>query len=148
MYDYEEEDPDQFIGEITLTIDALVKGARLPLQNPKKKKAGLLVLDDFVQVTKPSFIDYLRGGLQLNMVVAIDFTASNGIASQPSSLHFLNPQGPNQYQLAIAAISQILMAYDSDKHIAAFGFGGKPKWPAFCKPLPKVNHCFPLSGNP
>lgn len=38
---------------------------------------------------------------ELNFVVAIDFTASNGNPQQPSSLHYINPQAPNQYALAI-----------------------------------------------
>ena len=76
----------------------------------------------------PSFIDYLRGGLQFNMIVAIDFTASNGITVNPQSLHYINEEEPNQYQIAIMAISQILLNYDTNKRIAAFGFGSKPNF--------------------
>lgn len=90
-------------------------------------------------------MDYLRGGLQLNMFVAIDFTASNGNPKQPTSLHYFNPTAPNQYQTAILSIGDILMNYDSDKRIPAFGFGGKIKIPGM---LPQVSHCFALSGNP
>jgi len=118
----------------------------MPLNNPKEKKAGSLLLDDFNRVTRPSFIDYLRGGLQLNMVVAVDFTASNGVPKDPASLHFIHPAKPNQYQTAIHAISQILLSYDSDKRIAALGFGAKPKFANLKSPT--VNHCFALSGNP
>lgn len=56
-------------------------------------------------IQRPTFIDYLRGGLQLNMMVAIDFTGSNGDPKHANSLHFMNPLAPNQYQLAIAAIA-------------------------------------------
>lgn len=37
----------------------------------------------------------------MNFVVAIDFTGSNGNPTQPSSLHYIHPQRPNQYSLAI-----------------------------------------------
>jgi hypothetical protein len=97
-------------------------------------------------VKKPSFVDYLRGGLQLNMAVAIDFTGSNGIPKAPTSLHFMNPNAPNQYQIAISGISQILLSYDSDKRIAAFGFGAKTHFNGLNNNM--VNHCFPLSGRP
>jgi copine 5/8/9 len=40
-------------------------------------------------IEKPTFIDYLKGGMQINLCVAIDYTASNGEMSQASSLHFL-----------------------------------------------------------
>lgn len=91
-------------------------------------------------------MDYLRGGLQLNLSIAIDFTGSNGVPTHPTSLHFMNPSQPNQYQNAITAISRILLNYDSDKRIPCYGFGGKPHFPNMNSIV--VSHCFPLSGNP
>ena len=78
------------------------------------------------------------------MIVAIDFTGSNGSPKHPTSLHYFNPNAPNQYQTAILAIGQILMSYDFDKKIPAFGFGGKIKLPG---QQPQTSHCFALSGN-
>ena len=94
---------------------------------------------------KPTFLDYLRGGLQLNLSVAIDFTGSNGVPTYPTSLHYLNPTKPNQYQSAIMAVGNILLDYDYDKMIPAFGFGAKPKFSHYSG-SGKVSHCFPLSG--
>lgn len=102
------------------------------------------MLEKFQVVTMPTLIDYLRGGLQLNLVVAFDFTGSNGTPTQPSSLHYLNPMQPNQYQLTTKAIWDILSSYDSDQRIPAFAFGAKPKFPGFTQS--QANHCFPLSG--
>ena len=49
----------------------------------------------------------------MNFTVAIDFTASNGTPSTPSSLHYLNPYGtPNQYAAAIQAVGNIIQDYD------------------------------------
>lgn len=93
---------------------------------------------------KPTFMDYLRGGLQLNLSVAIDFTGSNGVPKSPSSLHYLNPMMPNQYQKAIMAVGSILMSYDYDQMIPAFGFGAKPRFPGYTTNA--TDHCFPLSG--
>ena len=78
------------------------------------------------------------------MSVAIDFTVSNGIPTQPSSLHYLNQYVPNQYQKAIMAVGSILLNYDYDKMVPAFGFGAKPKFPQMSQSI--VSHCFPLSG--
>ena len=80
------------------------------------------------------------------MIVAIDFTASNGSVKYPDSLHYMNPQAPNQYQMAIASITQILMSYDSDKRIPSFGFGGKTRFGGTLDT--QTSHCFVLSGNP
>jgi hypothetical protein len=57
----------------------------------------------------------------------------------------MNPNAPNQYQQAIFSIAQILMNYDSDKRIPAFGFGATTNFNGIKTP---VSHCFALSGNP
>ena len=77
------------------------------------------------------------------MIVAVDFTGSNGTPTSPNSLHYMNPTSPNQYQTAILAISGILMNYDTDKRIPCFGFGAQMNFPQ----LKGLSHCFPLSGN-
>jgi hypothetical protein len=40
---------------------------------------------------KPSLIDYLKGGEQINLSIAIDFTGSNGDPQSSTSLHYNNP---------------------------------------------------------
>ncbi|CAM6006454.1 unnamed protein product [Sphagnum balticum] len=58
----------------------------------------------------------------------------------------MKPQGLNHYQQAIVAIGSILLNYDSDKRIPAFGFGAKTRF--FDQRSNVVSHCFPLSGRP
>ena len=87
-----------------------------------------------------SFIDYLRGGMQINLWVAIDFTGSNGIPTLQNSLHYLGPN-PNQYETAIRACGDIVAYYDYDQKFPCFGFGGK------FYGADQVDHCFPLNGN-
>ena len=58
-----------------------------------------LVLENFTLFERPSFLDYLRGGIQVSIVCAIDYTASNGNPSSSSSLHYLGNN--NQYESAI-----------------------------------------------
>ena len=101
----------------------------------------------------PNFIDYLKSGLEINMVAAIDFTGnfelnmkgSNGIPSSPTSLHCYKNQ-PTQYQVVLKSIWQIIANYDSDKKIPAFGFGAKVNFPNIKSQ--SVNHCFPINDNP
>ena len=68
-----------------------------------------------------SFLEYVFGGCEIGLSVAIDFTLSNGAANKPSSLHYMNSQ--NEYLNAIKSVGNILQYYDSDKMIPAFGFG-------------------------
>ena len=90
------------------------------------KKAGTLYFNDFKVIENPNFVDYLRSGWQISLSVAIDFTASNGQLSDPSSLHVLNEK--NQYTKAIRQVGDILESYDQFKNFPCFGFGGIPRF--------------------
>jgi len=125
-------------------IEKLAAGKAFELHNPKNKTPGTLLVASLTKIYKPSFLDFLKGGLQLNMMVAIDFTESNKIPTDPNSLHHISEGQQNQYQKAINSIGEVLMQYDYDKKIPAFGFGAVP---TFISPNHPVSHCFPLSGN-
>ena len=88
-----------------------------------------------------SFLEYVFGGCEIGLTVAIDFTLSNGEPSKPGSLHYLDMQ-KNEYLQAIRSVGNILQYYDSDKQIPVLGFG------AAIPPYGNVaNHCFALNGN-
>lgn len=61
---------------------------------------------------QPSFVDYVSGGCEFNVTVAIDFTGSNGDPRQPGTLHYLHKDGQlNDYEKAIKAILTVLGTY-------------------------------------
>lgn len=74
----------------------------------------------------PPLVDYLGGGLDINLVVAIDFTASNGPPQGPGSLHYIGGGASslqrNQYLEAMSTIGTIIGEYGITE-IPAFGFG-------------------------
>lgn len=55
---------------------------------------------------------HTSGGSPATPQVGIDFTASNGNPLDPSSLHYINPMGSNEYLSAIWAVGQIIQDYD------------------------------------
>lgn len=71
------------------------------------------------------FIDYIYDGMQISMICAVDFTASNREPSDPRSLHYTGSPEPNQYQQALSASASIVAYYDSDKKFPVYGFGGE-----------------------
>jgi len=91
-----------------------------------------------------SFLDYVRGGTDLACTMAIDFTASNGNPGTSSSLHYIAPGGmyPNQYELAIQAVGDIIEDYDTDKLFPVLGFGAR------LPPDGRVSHMFFVNGHP
>jgi hypothetical protein len=98
-------------------------------------------VDHINVIEVPNFVDYLRSGWGISLMVAIDFTGSNGEINDPKSLHYMNAF--NQYEQAIQAVGAILEPYDTDKMFPVYGFGGIPRFMGEVN----VNHCFPLNGN-
>ena len=78
------------------------------------------------QVCQPSFIGYLRSGMNINLTIGIDFTGSNGAYTDSRSLHYLN-SGMNDYEKAIRSCGDIVAYYDDDQLFPVFGFGFKFK---------------------
>uniref|UniRef100_A0A8D2ZJJ4 Copine-3 n=1 Tax=Scophthalmus maximus TaxID=52904 RepID=A0A8D2ZJJ4_SCOMX len=106
------------------------------------KNSGVIVIKQCKVVKEYTFLDYIMGGCQINFTIAIDFTGSNGDPKSPLSLHYINPQGYNEYLAAIWAVGNVIQDYDSDKMFPAFGFGAQipPTW--------QVSHEFPINFNP
>uniref|UniRef100_A0A8C3RBQ7 Copine 5 n=1 Tax=Cyanoderma ruficeps TaxID=181631 RepID=A0A8C3RBQ7_9PASS len=131
-----------FIGEFTTSYRELARGQShfnvYEVWGPMSPQVTLL---SFAVEAEHTFLDYIRGGTQLNFTVAIDFTASNGNPSQPTSLHYLSPFQLNAYSLALRAVGDIIQDYDSDKMFPALGFGAK------VPPDGHVSHEFPLNGD-
>ncbi|KAL4582912.1 hypothetical protein LXL04_007473 [Taraxacum kok-saghyz] len=110
-------------------------------QEREKVLKGKLYVDGFIEKPLYSFLDYISSGFELNFMVAIDFTASNGDPRRQDSLHYIDPSGRlNAYQQAIMDVGEVIQVYDSDKMFPAWGFGGR----MYTGP---VSHCFNLNGS-
>ncbi|XP_066469100.1 copine-9 [Tiliqua scincoides] len=153
VYDWDRDGSHDFIGEFATSYRELSRAQNqftvYEVSNPRKKckkkkyiNSGTVTLLSFAVQSEFTFVDYIRGGTQLNFTVAIDFTASNGIPSQPTSLHYMSPYQLSNYAMALKAVGEIIQDYDSDKLFPAYGFGAK------VPPDGKVSHQFPLNNNP
>ncbi|ETI39847.1 hypothetical protein F442_14439 [Phytophthora nicotianae P10297] len=151
--DWEKNGKHQFIGSCTIKAAEFVTGElrsmdlinreRQAKKGKRYKNSGMLILEQIEMFKQHTFAEYLRGGCEVSLIVGIDYTASNGSPSDPSSLHYMggNYQGQmNDYQAAISATGAILEPYDSDKRFPVYGFGGLVSG--------VVNHCFPLTFDP
>ena len=100
-------------------------------------------------VNQPSFIGYLRSGMNINLTIGIDFTGSNGIYTDSRSLHYLN-NGLNDYEKAIRSCGDILAYYDNDQLFPVFGFGFQfqDNYRELSKKLGKYNYYnYPINCN-
>nr|XP_020638101.1 copine-1-like isoform X1 [Pogona vitticeps] len=106
------------------------------------KNSGIVRVKSCKIEREYSFLDYIMGGCQINFTVGIDFTGSNGDPKSPDSLHYISPNGINEYLSAIWTVGNVIQDYDTDKLFPAFGFGAQvpPDW--------QVSHEFALNFNP
>uniref|UniRef100_A0A3B4TKU2 Copine-3 n=1 Tax=Seriola dumerili TaxID=41447 RepID=A0A3B4TKU2_SERDU len=153
-YDYDNDGSHDLIGTFETTMTRLQEAsqtspAEFECINSKKKQkkkayknSGVVSVKLCKVVKEYTFLDYIMGGCQINFTVAIDFTGSNGDPRSPQSLHYISPQGVNEYLSAIWSVGNVIQDYDSDKMFPAFGFGAQipPSW--------QVSHEFPLNFNP
>ncbi|XP_032445204.1 copine-8 isoform X1 [Xiphophorus hellerii] len=153
VYDWDRDGSHDYIGEFSTSYRELSIGQSqfniYEVINPKKKgkkknykNSGTVTLLSFLVDVEVTFLDYIKGGTQINFTVAIDFTASNGNPAQPTSLHYMSPYQLNAYAMALKAVGEIIQDYDSDKMFPALGFGAK------LPPDGRVSHEFALNGNP
>lgn len=123
-FDWNKRSAHEIIGRVQTTLRQLARpdwAKTLDLTPPEKsqrkgkKSAGTLAFGKVEIRKNPSFIEYLRGGCEINLICAIDFTASNGDPRMSTSLHYFNPMVPNAYIQAISAVGSILAFYDKDQ---------------------------------
>jgi E3 ubiquitin-protein ligase RGLG len=88
-----------------------------------------------------------------NLIVGIDFTASNSSREQSARtfggrpLHTLLPAGENLYEQALGVIARTLESFDEDGEIPAFGFGcTRTHGDSVFSFLPNASPCQGLAG--
>ncbi|OXB75855.1 UNVERIFIED_CONTAM: hypothetical protein H355_016610 [Colinus virginianus] len=153
-YDYDSDGSHDIIGSFQTTMSKLKEASRSsPVEfeciNEKKrqkkknyKNSGIVSFKHCEIVVECTFLDYIMGGCQLNFTVGIDFTGSNGDPRSPDSLHYLSPDGVNEYLTAIWSVGMVIQDYDTDKMFPVFGFGAQ------IPPSYQVSHEFPINFNP
>ncbi|KAM8945625.1 copine-1 [Pelodytes ibericus] len=150
--DQDDNSSSDLIGEFECTAAKLLEAPENAVEfeciHPQKKQkkksyknSGIVRVKSCKIDVEYSFLDYVMGGCQINFTVGIDFTGSNGDPKSPDSLHFISPNGVNEYLTAIWCVGNVVQDYDTDKQFPAFGFGAQvpPSW--------QVSHEFALNFN-
>ena len=97
---------------------------------------------------KISFAEKLSNKkMQINLEIAIDYTASNKPPENPKSNHYLDLYELNDYEKAMKYCCEILAPYDADQLFPVYGFGGIP---SVLNGIPNENnnkpsHCFNIN---
>ena len=118
--------------------------ARFPLRKSKSNghvmeaSTGCKLIVNKCEISVPfSFIYYIRSGVEINTMIAIDMSATNGNPFDHRSLH--HSQGEDEYMTALREVGNVLAAYDTTQRFPALGFGA-----AQAPDYKETVHCFPL----
>jgi len=92
MFEYKASGSHKKVGQAEISLGQLVdSGTSL---NVKIDSSGsMLKINDFALNERVSFLDYVMGGCEIGVHVAIDFTLSNGNPRSMQSLHYINQSG-------------------------------------------------------
>ena len=125
--------------EFNLNNDQLSK---VELNSQKYGYLGPIQIN-YDQTIKLTFVDYLSKGMQINLDIAIDYTASNN--ENPIPLHNIDGGHENDYEKAIESCGSIIAFYDYDQLFPVYGFGGIPQGMGYAPNM--VSHCFNVNFN-
>jgi hypothetical protein len=124
ILDYDRVGTHDDMGCVEMTVQELVDHApnvynvmcesTKAFRTNKLKKEGTLSVQKASIIQLPTMLDYISGGCEISLMVAVDFTASNLNPTAPGSLHYRG-NGKNEYQSAIAKVGTILQDYDTNK---------------------------------
>lgn len=88
------------------------------------KNSGQLHVEQASCVEVPSHLQYLQGGCRLQVMCAVDMTATGGEIRDPGSPHFSNGSVPSLFSRALRAVGAVVAPFlPDDQMMMALGFG-------------------------
>lgn len=102
------------IGSVILSVQDLRENMLNYECNIVKSSNCTFQLENTKIQKRNTFLEYIFGGCEINLAIAIDYTLSNGRIEDRNSLHSKD-LNKNQYYQALKSVGDILQFYDSDK---------------------------------
>ena len=126
---------DEFLGYAETTLRDIVNtpedGKMLPIKNRKKVFFGAgrkLTKTGTMQILRASlkeqatFLQYLHGGCEIDLLLAVDCGAAIDHADEKKASHFIHGALMNNYQVAIDKIGTIMEPYSRSHPFKMFGY--------------------------
>ncbi len=131
VFNYRNSGAPKLYGSVdTTTRDIeMLAGGNMELLDSKGKVKGTICFNQFQMDMRPSLLDYLSHGWQMQVTIAIDFTLSNLEITDQKSLHRQMLNGDmNQYEKAVFEVCNVMCKYAKDGAFNVYGFGGIPHY--------------------
>ena len=136
LWCYNKYTDDEMLGFTDMTVGNLVYEAnrgipKYPIYYEKKKifggsklkSAGMIKALRGKKTEYPSMLDYITGGCDINVNIAVDCSVNNGDYLEEEGLHYRTKLWLNDYQAAIHKIGTIMEPFSKKHRFELFGFG-------------------------
>lgn len=136
LWDYNKFQDDAPLGAASTTVRNLVYDSAhgIPVLNVyreqkrafrgnKQLKSGILKVLRAEIIEIPSMLEFISGGCEIDLSIAVDCSLNNGDHTHETGLHFRSNLWLNDYQAAIHKIGVIMESYSKEKKFRIWGFG-------------------------
>ena len=91
VYESKKSGSHKYLGVAQFTLLELLERRTTELEIVHKERTNcVIVVGECLSVQKHTFLDFIFGGCDIQLVLAIDFTQSNGDPKTRNSLHYLD----------------------------------------------------------
>jgi hypothetical protein len=97
FYHYSQTGNHEYFGKAAVAVSSVLDPREIRIVDRSGSGRGTVMFYNVKRTIKSSFTDYIASGLQLMLITAIDFTASNGSPNSTSSLHYTQPHKKSTY---------------------------------------------------
>jgi len=119
IWDYSERGEHKVIGCAYTTLNRLFRGEKkIDTKDEKGEFTGTIVVTKLNELNLYNINDYFEAGMTLKLSIGVDFSIP---ATQKDKK--LSQDRMKQYQTVFDTVGPMLMKYDSDKSLSAYGFG-------------------------
>lgn len=119
--------------------------SRLDILDKEKRPKGKFSISNYKVEREHTFAEFLQAGMEINLNIGIDCSASIKPASYHLSPHY-TAKGSSTYETALLALSSFLLDYTSNSSASIYAIGAKAKHPKVYTGE-KVQQCFPINGD-
>lgn len=142
---YEKPQSEEIVGRAEIGWKELGSTNRLTIMDKEGHQKGRFSISNFKVEREHTFTEFLQAGMEINMTVGIDCSASIQPANYHCSPHYTG-KGNSTYETAMLALSSFLLDYTSNSSASIYAIGAKAKHPK-AYTGEKVQQCFPINGD-
>ena len=108
-----------------IPVFIIVREKQKLFRRSKMKHVGLLKVLNASVMTVPSMLQYVSGGMSLDLMVGIDCSVANGVWGTEKTLHFSKINVMNQYQAGIKTLGTIAENFSRGRKSSLWGLGAE-----------------------